>query len=259
MSFTIYAELSPTHRPFAAGVHVCASVVAARRAGHTVIRHPNEKHYEEVIMPEVPTPAAVVGPVAVRNCTADELFLIQGVLGRLPATFLTRFAAQYSGIVCVNWSGHDWDNATHPNPNTLLTGGANMDRARTRDGITESGLRIEITHSAMYEVCPPPHGRRGVLTLWHELGHVAYRFGFTPRTVERSDYGESMHSGPEEQPAYAFMWYYLNPSRLTTNDRAAFDRLLGGSTSARGTTGIPTGRYASGMQHAVVPLGRTVS
>lgn len=235
MSFTIYAELTPRHRAFAAGVHVCASEAAARTAGHTVITHPRGKKYEEVVMPETLTTASVVGPVSVRNHTADELTHIRGVLERLPTALLTRFAEQATGIVCVDWSGQNWQDATHPGAATLLSGGANMDQPRTRAGITESGRRIELTHSAMYELRSPPHGRRGVYTLWHELGHVAYRNHFTPRTVERTDYGESIHTGAEEQPAYAFMWYFVDPAHLTANDRAAFDRLLGGAGTASGT------------------------
>jgi hypothetical protein len=228
VSFTIYAQLTPQRKTFAPGVHVCASEAAARTAGHTVINHPRGRKYEAVVMPEV-LKKSMIGTVSVRYHTADELSLIRGVLDRLPRALLARFAAQYTGIVCVDWSGSDWLAAARPNTHTLLSGGANMDRPITRNGITESGRRIELTHSAMYELRPPPYGRRGVFTLWHELGHVAYRNRFTPRTVERADYGESIHVGPEEQPAYAFMWYFLNPSRLTANDRAAFDRIMAGS------------------------------
>jgi hypothetical protein len=228
VSFTIYAQLAPQRKTFAAGVHVCASEAAARAAGHTVINHSRGRKYETVVMPDALS-KSMVGTVSVRYHTADELSLIRGILDRLPRALLARFAEQYTGIVCVDWSGADWLDASRPNTHTLLSGGANMDRPVTRGGITESGRRIELTHSAMYELRAPPYHRRGVFTLWHELGHVAYRNRFTPRTVERADYGESIHVGAEEQPAYAFMWYFLNPSRLTPNDRAAFDRIMGAS------------------------------
>lgn len=227
MSIIVYAELSPRWRTFASSVHVCASVAAARAAGHTVIEHPRgSRKYEAVTLPDTPTPSSLVRGIAVRNHTADELAAIRGVLDRLPQAVVTGFAARYTGIVCVDWTGSNWRDATHPNPTTLLSGGATMDQPRTRGGITEAGLRIELTHSALYELRPPPFHRRGAFTLWHELGHVAFRLGLTPRTVERTDYGDSINPGVEEQPAYAFMWYFLNPSRLTPNDRAAFNRLF---------------------------------
>jgi hypothetical protein len=239
MSFTIYAELRPQRKTFAAGVHVCSSEAAARVAGHTVINHPRGKQYEQVIMSQALITSSMVGRISIRNHTVEELSLIRSILTRLPQALLDRFAEQYAGIVCVDWTGSNWRDATHPNMTTLLSGGANMDQPRTRGGITETGRRIELTHSAMYEVRPSPYGRRGVFTFWHELGHVAYRNHLTPPSVERT-YGESIHVGAEEQPAYAFMWYYLNPSRLTANDRQAFDRLLGGGATAPRPTLMPT-------------------
>jgi len=245
MSFVIYAELAPGRKSFAPGVHVCASLAASRVAGHTVIDHPRGKKYEAVSMGQALATSLVNG-VSVRNHTVDELSAIRGVLDRLPRALLASFATQYTGIVCVDWSGLNWRDPTHPNQATLLSGGANMDQPRTRAGITESGRRIELTHSAMYELRPAPYGRRGVFTLWHELGYVAFRHQFTPRTVERSDYGESIHVGPEEQPAYAFMWYFLNPSRLTANDRAAFDASVarGGARTTPSARGEPAGEGA---------------
>jgi hypothetical protein len=225
MSVIVYAELSPRRRIFASSVHVCAGVAAARAVGHTVIEHPNRKSYEAVTLPDTPVPSTLVRAIAVRNHTADELLYIRGVLDRLPQPIVDGFAARYTGIVCVDWTGSNWRDATHPNPTTLLSGGANMDQPRNRGGITEAGRRIELTHSALYELRPPPFHRRGTFTLWHELGHVAFRLGLTPRTVQRT-YGQSIHTGAEEQPAYAFMWYFLDPSRLTANDRAAFNRLF---------------------------------
>jgi len=250
MSFVIYAQLTPQPKPFAAGVHVCASEAVARAAGHTVINHPRGKKYEEVVMPDTLTPSSIIGRVSVRNHTVDELSFIRGVLDRLPQALLDRFAAQYTGIVCVDWSGSDWRDATRPNSSTLLSGGANMERSITRGSITESGRRIELTHSAMYERRNPPYHRRGVFTLWHELGHVAYRNRFTPRNVERSDYGESIHVGAEEQPAYAFMWYFLNPSKLTNADRSAFDLIFG--RTASGTSAVGSASAAA----TVIPNGR---
>lgn len=227
MTLTIYAELAPRRKTFVAGVHVCASVPAAQQQGHVVIQHPRGKLYEQVVMQNMMLNSSKVHGISVRNHTGDELKIISEILDRLPPVLLARFAEQYRGIVCVDWTGSNWRDETHPNPTTLLSGGANMDQPRTRSKITETGRRIELTHSAMHELRPSPFGRRGAFTLWHELGHVAYRSHLTPRTVERQDYGESIHVGVEEQPAYAFMWYFLNPSRLSTNDRAAFVHLLG--------------------------------
>jgi hypothetical protein len=232
MSFIIYAQLAPRRKPFVAGVHVCANERTARAAGHTVIAHPRGKKYEEVIMPGTPTLETLIGPISIRNHTDDELEVIRGVLERLPTAVLDKFAERFTGVVCVDWSGQNWASPTRPGEYTLLSGGANMDQPRTRAGITEAGLRIELTHSAMYESRDPPHGRRGVFTLWHELGHVAYNHGFTPRAVGRADYGESIHPGPSEQPAYAFMWYFLDSSKLTPRDRAWFDRRFGGAGSS---------------------------
>lgn len=255
MSFKIYAQIAPSRKEFASGVHVCSSLGAARAAGHTVITHPRGNKYEEVIMPETPTRETMVRTVSVRNHTADELTTIRGVLDRLPEALLARFTAQYTGIVCVDWSGQNWGRSGNPGQSTLLSGGANIERSITRDGITESGLRIELTHAAMYELRGAPYGRRGVFTLWHELGHVAYNNHFTPRTVGREDYGTSIHTGPSEQPAYAFMWYYLNPSRLTQPDREAFARLLGsagpGASSTGDAAGATTATPSSRIRHSV--------
>lgn len=236
MSFTIYAQLAPKRKPFAPGVHVCANVAALRLAGHTQLSH-GGKTYEVVNMPDTLIAETRVGPISVRNHTPDELTYIQQVLARVPSALMTSFVARYTGIVCVDWTGSDWGRSG-PGATTLLSGGGHINRQITRNGITESGLRIELTHSAMYETRPHPYGRRGVYTFWHELGHAAYNLGMIPRTVSRTDYGESIHIGASEQPAYAFMWYYLNPARLAPEDRAAFASRLGSSGSP--TPAAPT-------------------
>lgn len=232
MSFKVYAELLPGGRSYAPEVVVSASVSAAQAAGRPVIEqtyridgHASTRTLEEITLPETLTMSTHVRGVAVRNHTASELGFITRVLERLPLALLARFNERYNGIVCVDWTGSGWRDATHPNPGALLNGGANMTREITRDGVVESGTRIELTHTSLVELRPSPYGRRGVFTLWHELGHAAYRARFTPRTVERH-YGDSIHTGGEEQPAYAFMWYFLNPGRLSQADRDAFDDIF---------------------------------
>lgn len=233
MSFTVYAQLAPQRKTYSPSVHVCANVRAARAAGHTLIRLRGTT-YEAVPMTEALTAKTDYGPVPIRNHTAEEYALISGVFGHIPEAHLRMFASQYRGIVCVDWTGQPWDSSTRPGGSTILAGGANTDRALTRGSLVVSGLRIELTHSCLHELRRPPFGRRGVFTLWHELGHFAFNNGLTPRTVSPPPgrgYGSSIHSGAGEGPAYAYMWYYLQRSRLSRTDREAFDRLLSPATT----------------------------
>jgi hypothetical protein len=225
MSFTVYAELAPSRRRYAPEVPVSDGIAAARRAGRTLIEH-RDRTLEAITIDQPLVASTTVRGIPVRNHSANELTYIRRVLDRLPLGMLGRMS-DFDGIVCVDWTGSDWLDDTRPNASTLLAGGANIDRTIVRDGITESGRRIELTHSSMVELRGGRYERRGVFTLWHELGHAAYRNRLTPRTVERTDYGTSIHVGVDEQPAYAFMWYFLNPAQLTTADRAAFDAIVG--------------------------------
>jgi hypothetical protein len=228
MASVLYAMIHPRRVEFAPAVRASANLAAARTAGRVLVTHPRGGIYERIRLDVPIFRESVVGGISVRHHTADEWGWIKGVLQALPAALRERFAARYRGIACVEWTGAPWSGPpAAPGYDTLLSGGANMTAARTRGGITEDGLRIELTHSALYELRPPPMHRRGVLTLWHELGHFAYRNGFTPRAVEGQHYGASIHTGAEEQPAYAFMWYFVDPTRLTLADRSAFDRALG--------------------------------
>ncbi|HET6496625.1 MAG TPA: hypothetical protein VFH61_14805, partial [Thermoleophilia bacterium] len=224
MSYTVYAQLTPPGKTYEPGVHKCPDARTARRAGHTVIDH-RGRSYEAVPMTGTLNAAKRFGSAAIsiRNYTAQEFALISGVLGRLPDAHLRLFASSYNGIVCVDWTGQNWDSPTRPGNTTVLGAGTNMSRSVTRGTVTETGRRIELTHSCLHELRAPPFGRRGMFTLWHELGHFAYNNRLIPRTVARSNYGTSMHTGPSEQPAYAYMWYYLEPARLAPADRTAFD------------------------------------
>ena len=233
MPFKVYAELDPGGRHYAPEVPVSSSVAAAQAAGRAIISQAYVRNgvertrvFEEINMPGELTLATSVRGVVVRNHTTEELAIIRTVLNLVPLELLGRFSNHYNGIVCVDWTGAEWRDAARPNRHSLLNGGANISRTVVREGVTESGLRIELTHSALHELRAAPHNRRGVFTLWHELGHVAFRNRFTPRHVERDDYGDSVHVGREEQPAYAFMWYFLDRRRLTEGDRAAFHRIL---------------------------------
>jgi len=234
MSYTVYAQFPPPRRNYQENVHRCRDARTARSEGHSLVSN-RGKTYEVVQMDEQLTPISYFSAarVPIRNHTAGELELIRGVLRRLPDEHLRLFAENYEGIFCVDWTGQNWDTPTRPGRSTVLGGGARMRRTITRDWGTASGSRIELTHSCLHELRDAPYGRRGMFTLWHELGHVAYDNGLTPRRVQRENYGESIHTGPSEQPAYAYMWYYLNPSRLDPRDRAALDRLLGGSGGGR--------------------------
>ena len=178
-------------------------------------------HYEEVRHAETVTAeqSLVVNGVAipVRDATADELTAIQAALVHAPAPHLTELVNRRNRIVVVDWSGSRAESI----PTHRLTGGTNIERTisgserRHQSAAAETGLRIEITHTALSE------GDRGMDTILHELGHVVYDANLIPRSVSRS-YGSSVHSGASEQPAYAYMYYITNPSRLTARDRQAF-------------------------------------
>jgi hypothetical protein len=228
MPVVLYAQVHPVRREFAPEIHASANLAAARASGRQLVRHPRGGTYERIVLDTPVSRESMLDGIGVRHHTRDEWVWIKAVLLALPPVLRQRFAARYGGIACGEWTGAPWRGPpAPPGGDTLLSGGANMAAARTRGGITECGLRIELTHSAMYELRPAPMHRRGVLTLWHELGHFAYRNGFTPRTVEGQRYGQSIHVGAEEQPAYAFMWYFVDPSRLARADRNTFDRVLG--------------------------------
>ncbi len=234
MPFTVYAQLEPERKTLI-DVHTCRRVLSApgsrppafiTEEGHRVVVHQAlGKKYEEVVVDVPVIPETLVRGVSVRNVSAGELRVIKGVLDRLPEHFIREFIRRRNGIVCVDWTGQAWDPSGRPGAATLLSAGANMRAERTRGGITEAGERIEITHAAMHEA--KGDTRRGVYTLLHELGHVAFDASLAPPTVQDANYGSSIHVGASEQPAYAFMWYFIRPARLTPGDRAALTRLLG--------------------------------
>lgn len=178
-------------------------------------------YYEEVRHSEAVTAeqSLVVNGVAipVRDATADELTAIQAALVHAPAPHLTELVNRRNRIVVVDWSGSRAESI----PTHRLTGGTNIERSissgerRHQSAAAETGLRIEITHTALSE------GDRGMDTILHELGHVVYDANLIPRTVSRT-YGSSVHAGASEQPAYGYMYYITNPARLAAGDRQAF-------------------------------------
>ncbi|MHB1295090.1 MAG: hypothetical protein ACYC4R_08840 [Anaerolineae bacterium] len=208
-------------------------IEAAETAGHEIIRQERSsgtRVYEVVPHTEEITPEQTVTAngvaVAIRNATEGELASLQATLARVPGPHLEQFVARRRRLVLVDWTG-----APHVSARQL-SGGANIARARADIG-EEAGSRIEITHTAMAQ-------DGGELTVLHEIGHVVYDANLIPRTVT-GDYGTSSHEGPNEAPAYAYMWYLVRPGRLAPQDRAAFDAAFerqgigpGGQTPAAG-------------------------
>ncbi|MHB0857708.1 MAG: hypothetical protein ACYC5M_09070 [Anaerolineae bacterium] len=190
-------------------------IEAAEAAGHEIIRQERSSgtriyeivpHSEE-ITPEQSLSANGVS-VPIRSATEAEISSLQATLGRVPGPHLEQFVTRRRRLVLVDWTGAPSSSARQ------LSGGANIARARADIG-EEAGSRIEITHTAMAQ-------GSGELTVLHEIGHVVYDANLIPRTVT-GEYGTSSHEGPSEAPAYAYMWYLVRPSRLTPQDRAAFD------------------------------------
>lgn len=203
-----------TERIRKAEVH--GNQIIRQRRGGTERIYEQIPHFESVERESVVAANGVSIPV--HNATADELIKLQTTLAPIPQAHLQEFMRRRRRIVLVDWTG-----APHSSQRQY-GGGAQMRRPRPE--IAEEGSRIEITHTAMSE-----DGYR--YTILHELGHVVYEAGLIPRQVHRDDYGSSVHQGPSEQPAYAYMWYFLNPSRLASKDRANFAARIAGDSTTR--------------------------
>jgi hypothetical protein len=215
----------------ATGRRLRSLITAAEARGHTLIRQygiPETEgdtgrltlvyevipHSEAIISEESLSVNGVVVPV--RGATRAELESIRSILARVPGPHLEAFVRLRNRLVIVDWTG-----ARHPStPAHRLTGGANMpaSQPRERREVREEGNRIEITHTAMQEA------DRGLDTILHEIGHAVHAARLIPQRVsaEEGEYGSSIHTGPGEQVAYAYMRYLLN-QHLRPADRRAFD------------------------------------
>ena len=208
-------DLNEQGRPVGAA-ELRQRIADAEARGHQVIqqaRSSGTRVYEIIPRTEPITPEQTISPngvaVVIRNATAEELAALQVTLAHVPPPHLQQFVSRRRRLVMVDWTGAPHESVRQ------MSGGANIARARADIG-EEAGSRIEITHTAMAS-------GSGELTVLHEIGHVVYDANLIPRSVARDNYGVSSHAGASEQPAYAYMWYLLNPGRLDPQDRRAFD------------------------------------
>lgn len=172
-------------------------------------------------------------------------------------------------IVVVNYTGSSDITARALNGGAKYHGSARDDFSRYCSDC--SGRRIEITIGAFMERSDLGRtGRRAEYTLLHEFGHALQlgrnwlipncvssistrdsrcltetteqRCGHDSGTPYPHIYALSYHGGTctyREQTAYAYMYYWMNPARLTPEDRVSSNDLFRQQAEARGLTFTP--------------------
>ncbi len=204
--------------------------------------------------------------INVYHATSEELSHIRDILSLIEFPWhLRAFADQYK-IVLVNYT-----DGSSPDIRRYSGGGTISCARRTHrcdesaeGGAGANGRRIEITRNTFHTSID---GRlRAYYTLLHEFGHAmqSTQPRLLPRCVSTSDrppqgcsgavpdrgscgsgyphdYGGSSHNSCsfQEQTAYAYVYYWLNISRLTAEDRSRYNDFFRRQAESRGIPFTP--------------------